>query len=218
MQTLSERVLHLNPPGGLFDDAVVRVLFPEHTEGARRALVHRSARHREVLRLKPGLYCLDAPLRRTHSHPFVVAAALHWPSHVSLETALAFHGLIPEAVLGVASVTARRSRCFSTPLGFFEYTRVPMTDPFAGVQAVKLDRRAWAFVASPLRAIADLLYVRKREIEDDEGALDFLLGSMRVEREDLEAIDWEDLDDMLRALRSQRVRCLLTHLKDRIAA
>ena len=216
MQSLSDRVFFLSPPGGLFDETVLRTLYPELGPGARRALVHRASRHGEVLRLKPSLYCLDAALRRTHPHPFVVAATLHWPSHVSLESALSYHRLIPEAALAVSSVTARRSRSYDTPLGHFSFTRIPMNDPMAGVRAVKLDRGAWAFIASPLRAIADLLYVRKREIGDDAGALDFLIRSMRFEREDLDALDWDEADEILGALRSKRTQRLLEVLRERI--
>jgi hypothetical protein len=216
MQSLTEHVFHLSPPGGLFDETVVRTLYPEHRTGALRALIHRATRPGEVLRLKPGLYCLDAALRKTHPHPFVVAAALHWPSHVSLESALSFHRLIPEAAQSVASVTARRSRSYATPLGTFTFTRIPMNDPMAGVRAVKLDRREWAFVASPIRAIADLLYIRKREIEDS-GALDFLIGSMRIEREDLVALSWDETDEVLESLRSKKIRRLIEGLRERIA-
>jgi hypothetical protein len=148
----------------------------------------------------------------------VVAAALHWPSHVSLESALSHHGLIPEAALSVASVTARRSRTYDTPLGTFSFTRVPMNDPMAGVRAVKLDRNAWAFVASPIRAIADLLYVRKQEIGDEAEALDFLIRSMRVERGDLEALDWDEGDEVMDSLRSKKTRRLLEVVRERIAA
>jgi len=217
MQTLSQRIFYLAPPGGLFDETVLQTLYPDLRPGARRALVHRASRQGEILRLKPGLYCLDAALRKTQPHPFVVAATLHWPSHVSLESALSYHGLIPEAALSVASVTARRSCSYDTPLGTFSFTRVPMNDPFAGVRATKLDSGAWAFIASPIRAIADLLYVRKREIDGEGGALDFLIRSMRIERDDLEALDWDEAGEVLGVLRSKRTRRFLEVLVGRIA-
>jgi hypothetical protein len=34
MQQLSERVFKLSPPGGLFDETVLKNLFPEATKGA----------------------------------------------------------------------------------------------------------------------------------------------------------------------------------------
>ena len=54
MQTLTERVYKLAPPGGLFDESVVRNLFPDLSVGAKKLLVHRAVKHGEVLRLKPG--------------------------------------------------------------------------------------------------------------------------------------------------------------------
>jgi hypothetical protein len=110
MQKLTEKALLLSPPGGLFDMTAVRNLFPNSTEGAHKVLVHRAVRAGEVIRLKPGLFLLQKAYRRTDPHPYVVAALLHAPSHVSLETALSYHGLIPEAVYQTASVTVARSR------------------------------------------------------------------------------------------------------------
>ena len=159
-------------------------LLPRHSTGARRALVHRAVASGGLLRLKPGLYCLPPELRRSHPHPFVVAAMLHFPSQLSLETALAHHGLIPEAVHQVASVTSGRSRTFDTPLGRFVFGRVPCDDQRAGVKATRLDGDAWAFLATPLRAIADLIYLR-RAVSWERDGLSFLLESMRIEREDL---------------------------------
>jgi predicted transcriptional regulator of viral defense system len=161
MQTLTEDVYALAPSGSVFDDAVVCNLFPHASPGARKLLVHRAVGAGEVSRIKPGLYCLAEAYRRSHLHPFVGAALLRSPSHVSLESALSHHGLIPEAIGQVSSVTIRRSREFHTPLGIFTFSRVPSVDPRAGVDATKVDELGWAFVASPLRSTADLIYNRK---------------------------------------------------------
>lgn len=110
MQTLTERVFKLAPPGGLFDETVIHNLFPDSSDGARALLVHRACQTGEILRLKPGLFVLGPPYRKSEPHPFVVAGVLHSPSHISLESALAHHGLIPEAVYQVSSVTLGCSR------------------------------------------------------------------------------------------------------------
>jgi predicted transcriptional regulator of viral defense system len=203
MQTIAEKVLLLSPPGGLFDETVVRNLLPDRSEAARKVLVHRAVSAGEIVRLKPGLFLLAPELRKTQPHPFVIAAMLHSPSHVSLESALSRHGLIPEAVYQVSSVTSLRSRTFHTPVGVFSYIRVPAADPRAGVQALKVDGRSWAFVATPLRAIADLIYTR-REVSWVKDGLAFLTESMRIERDDLQAISFESLDEICQSLRSRR--------------
>lgn len=203
MQTVTELVFRLSPPGGIFDETVIRNILADRSEAARKVLAHRAVAAGEIIRLRPGLFLLAPEIRKTHPHPFVVAAILHSPSHVSLESALAHHGLIPEAVFQVSSVTSSRSRMFKTPVGVFSFVRVPAANPRAGVQALKVDGRSWAFVATPLRAIADLIYTRK-DVWWEKDGLAFLTESMRIERDDLEGISFESPDEICESLRSRR--------------
>ena len=78
--------MKLAPPGGLFNETVVGNLFPYGSAGARKQLVHRAVASGEISRLKPGLFALRPEYRRTELHPYAVAAFLHSPSHVSLES------------------------------------------------------------------------------------------------------------------------------------
>jgi hypothetical protein len=212
MQRLAEMALVLSPPGGLFEMTAVRNFFPDSSEGAIRVLVHRAVSAGEVIRLKPGLFLLHAKYRKSEPHPFVVAALLHAPSHVSLETALSYHGLIPEAVYQTASVTAARGCAFDTPIGRFTFQRVPARNPRAGVQAVKLGRNTWAFVATALRAVADLVYLRPAVVWKNDG-LGFLTDSLRIEEEDLGRIELSSCEEIQGSLRSRRVREYLDGLR-----
>lgn len=207
MQTLTERMFELQPPGGIFDDTAIYNASPQLGVGARRLLLHRAVASGEVLRLKPGVYCLAARLRRTQPHPFVLAAMLHHPSQISFETALAYHGLIPEAVHRIASSTNQRSRSFATPLGHFEFRRVPTKELRAGVRVTQVEG-GWAFVATPLRALADLLYQR-REVSWPRDGLRFLTESLRIELDDL-AVD--DVEEVAPSINNKRVRRYLEGL------
>lgn len=158
---------------------------------------------------------LAPPYRKTEPHPFVLAASLHAPSHVSLESALAYHGLIPEAVYQVASVTVARSREFTTRLGVFSFHRVPTLSPRAGVEALVVARNAWAFVATPLRAIADLVYLNK-EISWKRNGMNYLTESLRIEEDDLRDMSFDRLDEILESFRSRRVRAYLQGLKGEV--
>lgn len=211
MQTLTEEAWKLSPPMGVFDETVICNLFPGRTAGARKAMVHRAVSSGEVLRLKPGLYCLSEPWRRGNHHPFALASVLLSPSHVSLETALWHHGLIPEAVREVASVTGLRSRSFCTPVGHFTYHTVPCRDPRAGVRAVEIDRGLWAFVANPLRAIADLVYLRRKVDYSREG-LAFLTDSLRIELEDLRPVRAADAHEVQASFRNRRTAAYIAGL------
>ena len=203
MRSLTEEVWKLSPPMGVFDETVVCNLFSDRTAGARKALVHRAVASGEVLRLKPGLYCLPEPWRRDSLHPFALASVLLSPSHVSLETALWHHGLIPEAVREVANVTPLRSRAFETPVGSFTYRTVPARDPRAGVRATEVARNIWAFIASPLRAIADLVYLRRR-VDYEKDRLAFLTDSLRIELDELQPVHEADVDEIANNLKNRR--------------
>jgi predicted transcriptional regulator of viral defense system len=215
MQFLTEKVFKLAPPAGLFDSTVVANLCSEKSEGARRLLVKRAVESGEVIRLKPGLYCLAREFRRQEPHPFTIAGMLYPPSYVSLETALSYHGLIPEAVYQVASVSNRRTQRFQTPFGSFVYLRVPSRPLMAGVISTEVQKKTWAYIATPLRAIADLIYIRK--IDWKTHRISFLVDSMRIEEDDLRKIDMSYLQEIVQSLCSHRVRNYLKHLAKELA-
>ena len=208
MQKLTERLMGLGTPGGVCDETVVCNLFPEASVGARRLLVHRAVKAGELLKLKPGLHVLARAYRRSEAHPFMLAALLHGPSHVSLESALAWHGLIPETVYQVASVTTARGRTFTTPLGVFTFRRVPARDPLAGVESVKLDNDVWIRMATPLRAIADMVYLNPRISWDRDGTA-YLTESLRIDPADLERVSFRSAVAIADSIRSPRVRDFL---------
>lgn len=52
----------------------------------------------KLIQLKKGYYVLDKPFRKKGVNEFYVAAILKAPSYISLEKALEFYDLIPEAV------------------------------------------------------------------------------------------------------------------------
>src|SRR4030042_4299618 len=73
----------------------------------RRQLSRLTASGR-LLQLRRGLYALAPPYQKVKPHPFLIANHIMRPSYVSLHSALAHHGLIPEHVPVVTSVTTSR--------------------------------------------------------------------------------------------------------------
>jgi predicted transcriptional regulator of viral defense system len=79
-----------------------------------------------LYQLRRGLYALAPPYQRTKPHPFVVANSVVRSSYVSLQAALAYYSLIPEATPVVTSVTTGRPGRWETPLGAYEYRHVKL--------------------------------------------------------------------------------------------
>lgn len=135
-----------------------------------------------LISLRRGVYALAPRYRRREPHAFEIANMLVRPSYVSLESALSFHGLIPEAVFSTTSVARGRPSEYATPLGRFTY-RVVAEDLFWGYASVPVspDAKRTAFVARPEKALLDLVYLRPG------GDSTAFLAELRLDR--LESLD-----------------------------
>ena len=111
-----------------------------------------------VLQLRRGLYALAPPYQKVTPHPFLVANRLKPGSYVSLQSALAHYGLIPEYVPVVTSTGSGRPRQWETPLGTFIMRHVK-PDLLFGYERIQVAPSQPAFVAVPEKALLDLLYL-----------------------------------------------------------
>ncbi len=109
-------------------------------------------------RLRRGLYAPAPPYRRVHPHPFLIANHLRRGSYVSLQSALAHYGLIPEHVPVTTSVGPGSPRRWETPLGCFEVRHLSPA-LVSGYRHVEVAGGQRAFVALPEKAILDLVYL-----------------------------------------------------------
>jgi hypothetical protein len=109
-----------------------------------------------LLQFRRGLYALAPPYRRTRPHPFLVANRLVRGSYVSLQSALAYHGIIPEHVPVTTSVTTGRPQRRENPLGSFAYHHV-RPELLTGYRLERLGDGQEALVATPAKALADLV-------------------------------------------------------------
>jgi len=117
-----------------------------------------------VLRLRRGLYALAPPYRKIRPHPFVMANRLLPGSYVSLQSALAHYGLIPEYVPVTTSVSARRTARWGTPLGAYLF-RTMKLELLWGYASLDLGASQRAFVALPEKALLDLVYLEPEAAE-----------------------------------------------------
>ena len=171
-----------------------------------RRQLSRWAGNGRLYRLRRGLYALAPPYRKVKAHPFVVANRMVRPSYVSLQSALAIHGLIPEFVPVTTSITTGRPGEFSTPLGTFVFRHV-RTPLFQGFREFEMDTLQPAFVATPEKALLDLLYLEKGS--DSEA----YLAELRLEIDD--GFDLEELERFSRIFRSGKVRRAVAGVIDR---
>ncbi|NIA07502.1 MAG: hypothetical protein GWP14_07700 [Actinobacteria bacterium] len=171
-------------------------------------LVKRAIAAGEVVRIRRGLYCLAAKYLRRKVDPLVLAQRIYGPSYISLETALSCHGWIPEAVYTITSTSLNRSREFDTPIGRFSFTSVPQKTFYVGV--VRVEKEGSSFLlASPLKALADYVYVHKCDWDSARP----IIESLRVDESSLATLDALSFAELLANYTSQRVRRFLDGLR-----
>lgn len=113
---------------------------------------------RRLYQFRRGLYALAPPFQKVKPHPFLIANCMVRGSYISCQSALAHHGLIPEYVPVVVSVTTARPAHRETPLGIFEFRHIK-AELFRGFRLEGLGGGQRAFIASPEKALLDLIYL-----------------------------------------------------------
>ena len=189
------------------------------TPNRQFALLKRALKAGEVIRIHRGLYCLAPKYLRRKPDPLVLAQRIHGPSYISLETALSYHGWIPEAVYAITSASMDRSREFETPLGHFSFTRIPQKSLLHGSHSHRKDSGSESapglhagesfLMASPLKALADYVYAHRL----DWTSASPVIESLRVDESSLAGINFEAFERLLDNYSSRRVRRFLEGLR-----
>ncbi len=106
-----------------------------------------------IIRVKKGLYTFGPEYNLVPICKEILANLIYGPSCVSLEYALSYHGLIPERVEIITSVTPKRDKEFDTPLGQFNYRYLGADKYPHGIEQVWIDATHPILIASPEKAI-----------------------------------------------------------------
>ncbi|MCB1118779.1 MAG: hypothetical protein KDK65_02340 [Chlamydiia bacterium] len=153
-----------------------------------------------LIRIQRGLYRIDERL----INKFELAQELHGPSYISLESALSYHNWIPEAVQTTTSCCLKRSKEITTPLGLFSYSTAPLDGFYTGVERMK--NGSIFLLATPWRALADLIHTQKRSWRNVHALSD----DLRIEYEDLFTSDFRSLEELATCYQNGHVRKTLS--------
>lgn len=183
--------------------------FLDGSANSRYGKVKRLLAQGKLLHIRRGLYCLTEELGyTTKPHPFELAQYIYGPSYISLESALAYHKLIPEAVHTITNVCTNRSKEFHTPLGVFSYLHLPLENFYTEVELITENNYRF-FMAKPWKAICDYVFCYKKDWKN----LDPLLKSLRINREDLPMLQDEDIELLDEYYHHQRIKKFLKGIK-----
>jgi predicted transcriptional regulator of viral defense system len=118
----------------------------------------RWAKAGKVIPLRRGVYVLAEPYRKVSAHPFLLANRIKRGSYVSLQSALAYYGIIPEYVPVITSVTTGRPEMVTSGVGTFAFRHVRKS-LFTGYRRIEVTPKQFAMIATPEKGLLDLVYL-----------------------------------------------------------
>jgi hypothetical protein len=214
MQALTEQLIE----SGLRDKVLSERQLERVAGGSaarRYGLVNRALKANELIRVRRGLYVLPPKYRTEAPHPFALAQALQPGSYVSFETALSSHGWIPERVHVVASVVpGRKSAHLEHPsLGTFTFHPLALhSDHYLELVERQPLGSQVALVAQPLRALLDLVTLRKLEWQ----GLQWLTEGFRIEAAPLHSLTRDQIQTMADVYKQKRPNDFLKALTNEL--
>ena len=166
---------------------------------------------RELFPITRGLYETDASIPGHY-----LASVIYGPSYLSFEYALAFHGLIPEAVyqFTCATFNKRRRKKYNNHFGYYSYRDVP---PLAfPIATVLYQENGYSFVvAKPEKAIFDLLYTYE-PCSNQKELRSLLFDFLRIDENVFLELDLIRMMEIAQYYHTKNSNLLVSILKKRI--
>jgi hypothetical protein len=178
------------------------------TEQSRYNLVNRALKKADLVRLHRGLYLLNDRFRDAPCHPFYLAQAFVPGSYISFETALAYHGWIPESVVITKSAApGRKVKQFRNEKnGLFTFHPLPVHRiHFLELVKRHQENGQTMLIAEPLRALLDLVCLRKPVWK----GLSWLIDGLRIDPDCLFSVDPEKIMLLKLVYKNQRTQLFL---------
>lgn len=159
----------------------------------------------KLYQLRRGVYALAPPFQKIKPHPFTVANHLAHGSYVSCQSALAYYSLIPEYTPVTTSVTPGRAGQWDTPLGSYTYRRIQIK-LLHSYRLIEVGGGQSAFVATPEKALLDLIY-----LQPGGDAPDYLV---ELRLQNFDRLNLAELDRLAKRIGSPKLHRAAAHVRE----
>ena len=180
----------------------------DKSSDSRHSIIKRALQEGSLVSIRRDLYLIKNHLKHPIIDTFEISPIIYGPSYISFESALSYHGWIPEAVKTTTSATIKRTKEFETPLGIFSYEHIPIKAFPLGIGQHQKDDLI-LFIADPWKALADTIYAKRRTWT----TINDLSEDLRIEPESLENSNKKLLEKLTQNYPSSRVKNTLQILQ-----
>lgn len=161
--------------------------------------ISRFLKYKEILPLKKGLYVSVDFFEKNRpdiSYSFYLANIIRTPSYISSWTALQYYNLTTEAIHSITSVTLKVTRDYQTKAGNFTYQSIKknlFSDfSLANGKPASPAGRFDFYIASPSKALFDLLYFRTHQFRSVKREnIKKLIDELRIDIDEMDETEQE---------------------------
>lgn len=140
--------------------------------------------------IKKGLYILGPKFSAVTPEPFLIANQIYGPSYISMDSALAHYGMIPEKVFEISSVTTKPSRTFKNSMGVFSFMSLPVPYYSLGIESVEVAHQQNILIASREKALTDkIITSRGLILRSVKNVREYLIENLRIDYSELKELD-----------------------------
>ena len=157
----------------------------------------------ELIRVRRGLYSdtINTPGE-------IFAPLVYSPSYISFQYALAFHGLIPEAVFNYtcAGFGLESDKIFKTPFGVYVYKYIP--EEVFCIETRLIEEQEYSIkIAAPEKALCDMVY-KLRYAKTMKDVEEYLFKDLRIEEQSLQGLRLTVFEDLAPLYKRKTVKIL----------
>jgi predicted transcriptional regulator of viral defense system len=168
--------------------------------------ISRFLRYKEIIPLKRSLYVSRVFLdenKSDFSYSFYLGNIIRTPSYISSWAALQHYNLVTEAIHSITSVTPKVTRSYQTKAGNFAYQSIKkeLFSDFSLVKgnSVSSSGKFDFYIASPAKALFDLLYFRTRQFGGVQPEnIKTLIEELRIDIEEIDKSEQEKFYSMIK--------------------
>lgn len=158
----------------------------------------------EIIQIVRGVYAMSS------ADPHLPAASMIYsPSYISFETALSFHQMIPERTYAVKSAGFQltKEKHFNTPFGRYSFLYIPESVFYQALEPAQEQGHGFR-LATKEKALLDTLY-KIRGLKSGKAIQALLFEDLRLEEEDVYALDWIGIKELVPLYHSTTLNSLV---------
>jgi hypothetical protein len=195
--------------------SLINSVLEDKSQDARKSLLKRACQKGDLIRIRNGLYLVGEKKRKYSFSLFQIANFIVEPSYISLESALSFYNLIPEAVYTTTSVATKPGFEQKTPVGQFSFSY--LKTEYFNFGFYRYDAGGNKFlIATPLKALVDYIVLMKKNYKTVENLEEDLRFDFDEFKNYQKFVNKEKIDEMLGVYKSYRVQLILKDIRKRL--